>query len=274
MSTLRNSRRLMVGLGLAALVPLAGAAAVAAPRHAAHLEAPLAAPPPPPAASVTLLRTSADGDTLTYRLAWSPSVDERGPAERYTVMIMGSPPLAPGATATTTAPLVPAILTQDTTTTFAVVAPPYGQVIKSTASVSAVRRGLSSTTASVAFVIGRPDAAPPAPTNLRLDTLTAIKIGTVTPTDCTPEGGRLFTAGPYLESRSDTAFFVRPMDVMPTFTYCVDPRMVVLAEGDPAGQPIDPANPDSISLYLYPPGTVLPYRADLGFQPARVGAGQ
>ena len=226
-----------------------GATAAAATAPAAFAPTPVAVPPTR-ALAVAPLTARAAGDTLTYRLTWARAVDALGPAERYTVLVTG-------ASGDLTTMLTKAQSTTDTSVVLVIAAPPFGSSVLATATVTAVRRGQTSAPATLTWTVARPDAPPPAPTGLSLDSLPVTAIGAVTAADCTAGSGRLLTAGPHLDTRADTAFFVRALPALPLQIYCVDPTLVVLAEGDPvvAGQ----APRDSVTTFAYPAGAVLPY---------------
>lgn len=241
----------------------AGAAVVAAP----PADVPIAAETIG-AHEITLVRLANAGDTVQFRLTWPRVADARGAADAYQFIATDS--------AKGTAYVLGAAATSGATT--AVLKIPvasYDETVVARVAFTASRRGKQSP-ALVFYLRARlADAPPPAPGGVQVDTLTGgdpapdpigggaeaiTLVGAPPPADCTPSAGRLLTAGTYTGTRGDTAYFVRALPELPTATYCVDRRLVVLAEGDlvVAGGPAWSSS-DSITTHVFPRGAVLPF---------------
>jgi len=102
---------------------------------------------------------AASADSVRYALAWRVVADANGAATSYLDSVF-----AAGA-------LVHARSTTATADTFSIARPAAGQSVALVARVRAVRRGLASAPASLAWTYTSPDAPPPAPDSLKADTI-------------------------------------------------------------------------------------------------------
>jgi hypothetical protein len=248
-SSRANTGRLL-GLVALALGVIVGPLVAPASTEAHAMSRVLA--PPTPAHVVGALAVSAD--SITVRVRWPAVSNSLGAATGYRVTVKDS---ASGATWHT-------VTVTDTQLVHVVPRPAVGAPYVVRVEVVAERRGLTSAPAVAYARFETPDAAPPSPGPVQIDTLPSglVQVGYAPgETGCDRPGW----FGPLLEVRDDTAFVAlpAPIDSMNSGA-CYGARLVVLAEG--AWHAPGAAAPDSIPLQVYPPGSMLPA------PPARRGA--
>lgn len=233
--------------------------------------------------SLLVSSAAAPGDTLGLVVHWTAAADANGAPSEYRILAYRL--AAPHDT-------VHARTVSVTRDTLFLPRPAPGQPLALfRIEVRAVRRQLVSAPAGITIpVTPKPDTAPTPPSELRVDTLPGgtpvtsvaraelvdwtidtpprdvlLTVGDVSPVECAAAGERLLTAGVYLGTRGDTAMFVRPFStVLPSFSYCVAPKLAVRTEGElvQAGAPAS----DSIPSQLYPAYGALPFEPGT-FQP-------